>query len=139
MLYLLLLELTDEASFFNVFRYITFRIILAALTSMALWFLLGPRFIRAIKSWDIKQYVRSDGPQSHHKKTGTPTMGGLMVLGASLFSCALWTDYHSSLVRIMWEVIALFALIGLHDDYLKIKRRRNEGLSGRQKIALQSL
>ena len=138
MLYLFLLDLTDSINFFNVFRYITFRIILAALTSMALWFLLGRRFIRAIKSWDIKQYVRADGPASHHKKSGTPTMGGLMVLGASLVSCLLWTDYHSSLVRIMWEVIGLFALIGLHDDYLKIKRRRNEGLSGKQKLLLQA-
>jgi phospho-N-acetylmuramoyl-pentapeptide-transferase len=139
MLYLKLLELTDTVTFFNVFRYITFRIILAALTSMTLWFLLGRRFIQAVKSYDVKQYVRSDGPASHHKKTGTPTMGGVMVLGASFLSCLLWTDYHSSLVRIMWEIILLFALIGFHDDYLKIKRRRNEGLSGRQKLALQGL
>ena len=137
MLYLKLLELTDAVTVFNVFRYITFRIILAALTSMALWFILGRRFIKAVKDWDVKQYVRSDGPASHRKKTGTPTMGGIMLLGVSFLSCLLWSDYHSRLVRIMWEVIALFALIGFHDDYLKIKRRRNEGLTGRQKLVLQ--
>lgn len=139
MLYLLLTTLTDDINFFNVFRYITFRIILAAMTSMALWFILGPRFIKAIKKWDIRQYIRSDGPASHISKQGTPTMGGLMVLAASFFSCLLWTDFNSPLVRIMWEVIGLFALIGFHDDYLKIKLRRNKGLTGKQKIALQTV
>ena len=139
MLYLKLLELTDTHTFFNVFRYITFRIILAALTSMFVWFLFGRRFIAAIKSWDVKQYIRSDGPPSHHSKSGTPTMGGIMVLGASMLSCLFWSDHHSQLVRLMWEVTLLFGLIGFRDDYLKIKRRRNEGLTGRQKLVLQGL
>jgi phospho-N-acetylmuramoyl-pentapeptide-transferase len=139
MLYLKLLELTDTHIIFNVFRYITFRIILAALTSMMVWFLLGRRFIAAVKRRDIRQYIRSDGPASHQSKAGTPTMGGLLVLGAALLSCLFWSDYNSQLVRLMWEVILLFGLIGMHDDYLKIRRRRNEGLTGRQKLVLQGL
>ncbi|MDR1657353.1 MAG: phospho-N-acetylmuramoyl-pentapeptide-transferase [Deltaproteobacteria bacterium] len=139
MLYLKLLELTNDISFFNVFRYITFRIILAALTSMSLWFVFGKIFIGAIKRFHISQYIRTDGPQSHHVKKGTPTMGGVLVLGTSFFSCLLWCDYQSALVRLMWAVTFLFALIGFHDDYLKIKRRRNEGLTGRQKLFFQSI
>ncbi|MDR2460891.1 MAG: phospho-N-acetylmuramoyl-pentapeptide-transferase [Deltaproteobacteria bacterium] len=139
MLYRLFLELTSEVSFFNVFRYITMRIILAALTSMAFWFFLGPRFINFIKAYHLQQYIRAEGPESHQKKAGTPTMGGVMVLGAALASCMLWADIFSRLVLLMWAVIVLFALVGFHDDYLKIKRRRNEGLSGRQKLVLQCL
>ncbi|MDR0622012.1 MAG: phospho-N-acetylmuramoyl-pentapeptide-transferase [Deltaproteobacteria bacterium] len=139
MLYKFLLSLSDSVSFFNVFRYITFRIILAALTSMGLWFIFGKRFITLIKSWRVKQYIRSDGPASHMSKSGTPTMGGVFIILAALFSCLLWSDVNSSTVHLVWEVIGLFALIGFRDDYLKIKRRRNEGLTGKQKILLQSL
>ncbi|MDR1487555.1 MAG: phospho-N-acetylmuramoyl-pentapeptide-transferase [Deltaproteobacteria bacterium] len=139
MLYKLLLDLTDGLSFFNVFRYITFRIILSALTSMGIWFIFGKRFIEFIKAYHIKQYIRTDGPATHQQKSGTPTMGGVMVLLSALVSCLLWTDVFSSLVRLMWGVILLYALIGFRDDYLKIKRRRNEGLTGRQKLAAQCL
>ncbi|MDR2368801.1 MAG: phospho-N-acetylmuramoyl-pentapeptide-transferase [Deltaproteobacteria bacterium] len=138
MLYKLLLNISDSISFFNVFRYITFRIILAALTSMCLWFLFGRYFIDLIKSYRIKQYIRSDGPSSHAAKSGTPTMGGVFILLSALFSCFLWSDVFSPLVLLVWEVILLFALIGFRDDYLKIKRRRNEGLTGKQKILLQT-
>jgi phospho-N-acetylmuramoyl-pentapeptide-transferase len=139
MLYRLLIELTDGISFFNVFRYITFRIILSALTSMGLWFVFGRKFIEYIKAFHIKQYIRSDGPAAHHKKSGTPTMGGLMVLLTSLFSCLMWTDISSNLVILMWVVIILYALIGFQDDYLKVKRKRNEGLSGWQKLIAQGV
>jgi phospho-N-acetylmuramoyl-pentapeptide-transferase len=139
MLYKLLLSLSDTVSFFNVFRYITFRIILAALTSMTLWFFLGRWFIERVKKYHIRQFIRSDGPANHHKKSGTPTMGGVMLLGASLFSCILWSDVLTPLFGLVWAVILLYAGIGFHDDYLKIKRRRNEGLTGKQKIALQAL
>jgi phospho-N-acetylmuramoyl-pentapeptide-transferase len=122
-----------------VFKYITFRIILAALTSTLLWFFLGPRFIAFIKAYRVRQYIRGEGPESHQKKAGTPTMGGLMVLGASLVSCLLWVDVTARFFLPMWSVILLFAAIGFRDDYLKIKRRRNEGLSGKKKFALQCL
>jgi phospho-N-acetylmuramoyl-pentapeptide-transferase len=139
MLYQLFIWLIPDVSFFNVFRYITFRIILSALTSMALWFALGPRFIAHIKAFRIRQYIRAEGPQSHQKKAGTPTMGGVMVLGTALASCLLWADPFSRLVWLMWGVILLFGLIGFRDDYLKIRRKSNQGLSGRQKLAAQAL
>jgi phospho-N-acetylmuramoyl-pentapeptide-transferase len=138
MLYRLFLELTGEISVFNVFRYITLRIILAALTSMAAWFVFGPGFIRAVKNYRVRQYIREEGPESHRSKAGTPTMGGLLVLASAFVSCLLWADVFSSLVVIMWVVIILFGLVGFRDDYLKIRRRRNEGLSFRQKMALQT-
>ncbi|MDR3135463.1 MAG: phospho-N-acetylmuramoyl-pentapeptide-transferase [Deltaproteobacteria bacterium] len=138
MLYQFLLDMSDTISFLNVFRYFTFRIILAAMTSMLLWFLFGRKFIDFIKSYRIKQFIREDGPQSHMKKSGTPTMGGVFILVSALFSCLLWVDVKSTMAHLIWEVILLYALIGFHDDYLKIKRRRNEGLSGRQKICLQA-
>ncbi|MDR3153311.1 MAG: phospho-N-acetylmuramoyl-pentapeptide-transferase [Deltaproteobacteria bacterium] len=137
MLYRLFLELASEVSAFNVFRYITFRIILAALTSMAIWFVAGPAFIRRIKAYHIRQYIRSEGPESHQSKAGTPTMGGLLLLGAALLSCLAWADPRSGLALAMWGVILLFAAVGFQDDFLKIRRRRNEGLSSRQKLALQ--
>jgi phospho-N-acetylmuramoyl-pentapeptide-transferase len=137
MLYKILLSFSDVVSFFNVFRYITFRIILAALTSMCLWLIFGRYFIEWIKRYHIKQFIRSDGPQSHMKKSGTPTMGGAVLIMTSLASCMLWADFSSGLVHLVWTVIILFAAIGFHDDYLKIKRRRNQGLTGRQKLALQ--
>ncbi|MDR1050669.1 MAG: phospho-N-acetylmuramoyl-pentapeptide-transferase [Deltaproteobacteria bacterium] len=139
MLYKLLLSLADAASFFNVFRYITFRIILAALTSMGLWLFFGKAYIERIRRYNIQQIVRADGPKHHGKKSGTPTMGGVMILGAALFSCLLWCDVVSSLVVFVWAVILLYALIGFQDDYIKIRRRRNQGLTGRQKLVLQSL
>ncbi|MDR2611379.1 MAG: phospho-N-acetylmuramoyl-pentapeptide-transferase [Deltaproteobacteria bacterium] len=137
MLYRLFLELSSEVSFLNVFRYITFRIILASLTSMALWFLLGPAFIRKVKAFRLSQYIRAEGPESHQKKAGTPTMGGLLVLGAALASCLLWADVSSPNVILMWGVVLAFGAVGFQDDYLKIRRKRNEGLTGRQKLALQ--
>jgi phospho-N-acetylmuramoyl-pentapeptide-transferase len=137
MLYKLFLALTDDFSYLNVFRYITMRIILAALTSMAIWFFWGPRFIRSIKAYHVRQYIRAEGPESHRKKAGTPTMGGVMVLGAALMSCLLWADVTSSLVIIMWLVILSFAGVGFRDDYLKVKNRRNEGLSSKKKLTLQ--
>jgi phospho-N-acetylmuramoyl-pentapeptide-transferase len=139
MLYQLSITLIPEISFLNVFRYITFRIILAALTSMAVWFVFGPRFIAFIKAYRIKQFIRAEGPESHQKKAGTPTMGGILVLIAAFASSLMWSDLSSDLVWLMWAVIFLFALIGFQDDYLKIRRRHNQGLSGRQKLLAQAV
>ncbi|MDR2199041.1 MAG: phospho-N-acetylmuramoyl-pentapeptide-transferase [Deltaproteobacteria bacterium] len=137
MLFKLFYSLSSEISFFNVFRYITFRIILAALTSLLLWFVFGRRFIQALKSLNIRQYIRPEGPAAHQKKAGTPTMGGIFVLGSALASSLLWADMTSPLVVIMWSSILLFGAIGFADDFLKIRRKRNQGLTGKQKLALQ--
>jgi phospho-N-acetylmuramoyl-pentapeptide-transferase len=138
MLYRLLMDLSSDVGFLNVFRYITFRIILAALTGLVLWFALGARFIAMAKGFQVRQYIRPEGPAAHKKKAGTPTMGGVFVLGAALLSSLLWADVGSGLVIIMWGVVLLFGAVGLADDYLKIRRKRNQGLTGRQKLALQT-
>ncbi|MDR1037425.1 MAG: phospho-N-acetylmuramoyl-pentapeptide-transferase [Deltaproteobacteria bacterium] len=136
MLYRLFLDLSDTVSAFNVFRYITFRIILASLTSMAVWLFVGPAFIRRVKAYHVSQYIRAEGPERHQAKAGTPTMGGLLLLGGAFLSCLMWADPLSELAIEMWAVIVLFAAVGFQDDYLKVRRRRNEGLSGKQKFAL---
>ncbi|MDR2422024.1 MAG: phospho-N-acetylmuramoyl-pentapeptide-transferase, partial [Deltaproteobacteria bacterium] len=137
MLYKLFLSLINELTVLNVFRYITFRIILASLTSMVLWFVFGHKFIGLIKGFQIRQYVREDGPASHRQKAGTPTMGGIMVLACAFVSCALWADPGSRAVWLMWAVTLAYALVGFRDDYLKVVNKRNLGLSGRRKLALQ--
>ncbi|MDR2141132.1 MAG: phospho-N-acetylmuramoyl-pentapeptide-transferase [Deltaproteobacteria bacterium] len=137
MLYKIFLSLTNDLSFLNVFRYITFRIILASMTSMLLWFVFGPKFIAIIRAFQVRQYIREEGPASHKKKAGTPTMGGLMVLATAFFACLLWADPASRAVWLMWIVTFAYALIGFQDDLLKVLRKRNLGLSGRQKLAAQ--
>ncbi|MDR2404917.1 MAG: phospho-N-acetylmuramoyl-pentapeptide-transferase [Deltaproteobacteria bacterium] len=139
MLSKLFFSLSSELSFLNVFRYITFRIILAAMTALLLWFLFGRKFINLMKTFHVRQYIRPEGPSSHQKKAGTPTMGGIFVLGAALFSSLLWADPGSTLVAIMWGIILLYGLIGFADDYLKIKRQNNRGLSGKEKLLFQIL
>ncbi len=134
MLYHLFSSLTDEVTFFNVFKYLTFRSIMAAFTSMSLMFLAGPRFIAMIKNYQIQQYIREEGPPSHQKKSGTPTMGGVLLLGAALVSTLLWVDLTQPTVWLIIFSGMAFAVIGFHDDFLKIKRKRNLGLTARQKL-----
>ncbi len=137
MLYHLFSLLTDDVSFFNVFKYLTFRSILAAVTAMFVWFVMGPWFINKIKAYQIQQYIREEGPESHKKKSGTPTMGGILLLGSAFASSLLWADLTKPAV---WAVLCcglLFAVIGFQDDFLKIKRKHNQGLTGRQKLLAQ--
>ncbi|MDR3203618.1 MAG: phospho-N-acetylmuramoyl-pentapeptide-transferase [Deltaproteobacteria bacterium] len=137
MLYELFLDLSEHVSVFNVFRYITFRIILAALTSMSLWLILGSWYIKTIKSFRVNQIVREDGPRGHSSKSGTPTMGGVLLLFTSFTACLLWINWSSGYVRITWLVILLFGLVGFGDDYLKVTKKRNLGLTGKQKLMAQ--
>ncbi|MDR2340013.1 MAG: phospho-N-acetylmuramoyl-pentapeptide-transferase, partial [Deltaproteobacteria bacterium] len=132
-------RLSGEISFLNVFRYITFRIILAALTSLLFWFVFGGRFIALAKSLNVGQYIRDDGPAAHQKKAGTPTMGGVLVLGAALLATLLWADVKNGLVIVMWVIVLLFGLVGFQDDFLKLRRKQNKGLSGKQKLGLQAV
>jgi phospho-N-acetylmuramoyl-pentapeptide-transferase len=134
MLYHLFSSLTEEVSFFNVFKYLTFRSILAAATAMSIWFVFGPRFIALIKNYQIQQYIREEGPKSHQAKSGTPTMGGVLILLAALVSTLMWVDLRHSTVWLVIACGALFAALGFHDDFLKIKRKHNQGLTARQKL-----
>ncbi len=139
MLYHLFSSLTDEVTFFNIFKYLTFRSVLAAFTAMVIWFAAGSKFIALIKNYQIRQYIREEGPKSHQAKSGTPTMGGVLIMGAFLAATLLWVDLRQSSVWLIIICAALFAAIGFHDDFLKIKRKHNQGLTARQKLCGQFL
>jgi phospho-N-acetylmuramoyl-pentapeptide-transferase len=118
----------------NVLRYVPFRIIMATLTAMLLCFFLAPWFIRRLQSKQIGQIIRKDGPQTHHIKAGTPTMGGALILLAVLVSTMLWADVRNVFVMATAGVTAGYGLIGYLDDRMKIVARNSRGLPGRYKI-----
>ncbi len=124
---------------FNVFRYITFRTFTAILTAMAISLIIGPWCIRKLKELQIGQYIREDGPESHHSKAGTPTMGGLMIIFAIVVSTLLWADLRNPYVWLLILVTVGFGFVGFMDDYLKVIKKHNRGLTGRQKILGQTL
>jgi phospho-N-acetylmuramoyl-pentapeptide-transferase len=139
MLYHLLYPLHTEFSWLNVFRYITFRSIGSAVTGFLIMFLLGPFFIRWLKSQQIGQQVRSDGPETHLSKQGVPTMGGLLIVAAISLSTLLWADLHNGLIRVCLGITLFYGLIGSVDDWKKIKKKNTAGLSARGKLLLQVL
>lgn len=121
------------ANFFHVFTYVTFRVILSAITSLALALWLGPKTIRALQRWSFGQVVRDDGPKSHYCKANTPTMGGLFILASILISTLLWADLGN---RYIWAVVCittLYAAVGFADDFLKISKKNTKGLAPRWK------
>ncbi len=137
MLYWLLVPLKSVSIFFNVFRYITVRTALAWLTALLLGLLLGPLVIRWIKRRQWGQEIRSDGPASHLSKKGTPSMGGILIIGATVLPTLLWGNLSNAYVWLALGSMVLFGLIGLWDDLLKIRRKNSKGLEARQKLALQ--
>ncbi|MEW6543506.1 MAG: phospho-N-acetylmuramoyl-pentapeptide-transferase [Nitrospirota bacterium] len=139
MLYLLLYPLHTEFSFLNVFRYLSFRIIYAAVTAFLIAFVLAPPLIRKLQEIRLGQQVRDDGPKTHLAKSGTPTMGGLLILFAVLLSTLLWADVTNPYVWLVVFATAGFGLIGFVDDYLKFVRRQSKGLTATQKFLAQGL
>lgn len=137
MLYHLLYPLSSHLILFNVFRYISFRAIMATLTALVITFLLGKPLIDYLRELQIGQNIRDDGPQSHLTKSGTPTMGGVLILFAMFFSCLLWTRLDNFYVWIVLGVTIVYGLIGFYDDYLKYIRGSHKGLSGKRKLGLQ--
>jgi phospho-N-acetylmuramoyl-pentapeptide-transferase len=137
MLYALLYPLHSRMTAFNVFRYITFRTAMAAVTALAVSLILGPAWIRRLKSWQLEQFVRREGPQSHYKKAGTPTMGGLLVLAAIFSATLLWMDLGKRDVWIAVATTAALGGVGFLDDWTKVRRQNNRGLSGRGKLVWQ--
>ena len=137
MLYHLLYPLHTYLSVFNVFRYITFRTIYASLTAFFICFLLGPWLIRKLSGWQVGQYIRDDGPQSHLSKAGTPTMGGLLIVFSIVTSVLLWSDLTNYFTWIVLFVIIGYGLIGFIDDYLMQIKKRSKGLNVRNKLMLQ--
>jgi phospho-N-acetylmuramoyl-pentapeptide-transferase len=137
MLYKLFYSLHDIYSPFNVFRYITFRTALAALTALVITFIIGPWIIKKLKKHSMTQHVRDDGPRTHLNKTGTPTMGGILIISSVLISILMWGDLSNKYILIMMAAISGFGLIGLADDYLKAVKRNPKGLRGWYKFSLQ--
>jgi phospho-N-acetylmuramoyl-pentapeptide-transferase len=127
------------ASVLNVLRYVPFRIIMATITAMLLSFVLSPWFIRELQKKQIGQVVRRDGPESHHKKAGTPTMGGALILLCVLVPTVLWADVTNSFVVATAFVTAGYGLIGYIDDRRKIVKKSSAGLGGRYKLLLQAI
>ena len=131
--------LSSDYSFFNVFRYITFRTGISIFTSLGIVLLLGGPFIKYLKSSkQFDQPIRDDGPISHIiKKAGTPTFGGVLIIFSSIFTVLLWSDIKNLFVLISLFSITGFALIGFFDDYIKIKNRNSSGVSAKYKFLMQ--
>ena len=132
-------NLSREYSFLNVFRYLTFRSICGVLTSIVLFFVFAPTMIRKLSHFGIGQTVRDDGPETHLSKAGTPTMGGMLVLGAVVVTTLLWANLDNRYIWILIFVIVSFGIIGWIDDYSKLTRGNARGLSARNKFLFQSL
>ncbi|KAA0456399.1 MAG: phospho-N-acetylmuramoyl-pentapeptide-transferase [Candidatus Thioglobus sp.] len=131
--------LTQFDSGFNVLQYLTLRAILALLMALLISLSLGRFFIKKLQQYQISQTVREDGPKSHLCKTGTPTMGGILILFSFISSLLVWGNLHNSYLWIVLVTALLFGSIGFADDYLKIKRKSADGLSAKQKYLAQSL
>src|ERR1700733_5100165 len=140
MLYWLLYQVLFPAiGPFRVFRYVTTRTLFASLTSLFLCILLGPWLIGKLRQFQIGQHIREDGPQSHQKKAGTPTMGGVLIIISVVVPTLLWADLRDSYIWVALLGLVGYGAIGFVDDYSKILQRRNLGLTVRQKFAAQIL
>jgi phospho-N-acetylmuramoyl-pentapeptide-transferase len=137
MLYLWLYPLHTELSFLNVFRYLSFRIIYAAVTAFLLAFVLAPALIRKLQEIRLGQQIRDDGPTRHLAKSGTPTMGGVLILFAVVLATMLWADITNPFVWLVLFATVGYGAIGFADDYLKFVRRQSRGLYAWQKFSAQ--
>jgi phospho-N-acetylmuramoyl-pentapeptide-transferase len=137
MLYYLLYPLRNVISGFNVFRYITFRTAWAALTALVICFILGPWLIERMRQIKLGQFIREEGPKSHQQKAGTPTMGGILINVAILIPTLLWADVLNPYIWIILFVTFAYGAIGFVDDYRKLVKRRNLGLTAKQKFSVQ--
>ena len=139
MLYNVLYQFHTQVPVLNVIQYITFRTAAASLTALVISLLLGPWLIRKLREFQIGQIVRHEGPASHAPKAGTPTMGGLLILTASIVPTLLWADLLNAYIWIAVLSTAAFGAIGFTDDYLKIVRRSHHGLWPRYKMGWQAI
>ncbi|MHB8734577.1 MAG: phospho-N-acetylmuramoyl-pentapeptide-transferase [Terriglobales bacterium] len=123
----------------RLFRYLTFRCAFASLTALTISIFVGPWLIRRLKEFQVGQFIRTEGPKTHHSKAGTPTMGGVLINIAILVPTLLWADLKNPFIWIAMFSVAAYGGIGFLDDYAKLRKRRNEGLTSREKIMLQVL
>jgi len=124
---------------FRIFRYVTFRCVFASLTALLIGLLIGPFLIDRLREFQIGQYIREEGPESHQKKGGTPTMGGILICISILVPTLLWSDLSNPFVWLVMGSTLAFGAIGFADDYIKVLHKRNLGLTSMQKLALQFL
>ncbi|MCP4680719.1 MAG: phospho-N-acetylmuramoyl-pentapeptide-transferase [Desulfobacterales bacterium] len=137
MLYKLIYLLHIDISWVNVFRYITFRTVLSSLTALMICFIFGELVIDRLRARQVGQYIRDDGPPNHKSKEGTPTMGGVLIILAVIFSTLLWVDPENIYFWLVAFVMLSFGSIGFMDDYLKIIKKNSRGLSAVSKFSLQ--
>jgi phospho-N-acetylmuramoyl-pentapeptide-transferase len=137
MFFHLLYPLHEIYSVFNVFRYITFRTIYAAITALVICFVVGPWLIRKLHELQIGQTIRDDGPGSHLAKKGTPTMGGILIIFAVTISTLLWANLTVGYIWLVIMVMVGFGLIGFLDDYRKLTRQNSRGIPGKIRLAAE--
>ena len=137
MLYYLLVPLREHFFFFNVFSYFTVRTALAGITAFLLCLILGPWLIKMLKKYQLGEEIYANGPKSHLEKKGTPSMGGILIIGATIISSLLWGNLGNSYVRLAMATMVLFGLLGFWDDFLKIIKKKPRGLIIRHKLFSQ--
>jgi phospho-N-acetylmuramoyl-pentapeptide-transferase len=121
----------------NLFRYVTFRTALGSISAMFICIIIGPWLIRKLRDFQIGQHIREEGPRSHQKKAGTPTMGGVLIIISIVVPTLLWTDLRNPYVWVALFGLLSFGAIGFYDDYTKVRKKHNLGLTARQKFGLQ--
>jgi len=136
-LYWLLVPLKDYLFFFNVFRYITVRTALAGITALLITLILGPWLIKLLHRYQLGEEIRADGPKKHLEKKGTPSMGGILIIGSTLFTTLLWGNLGNIYIWIAMFTMFSFGVLGFWDDYLKIKKKAPSGLIIRRKLFIQ--
>ncbi|MDH4274179.1 MAG: phospho-N-acetylmuramoyl-pentapeptide-transferase [Gammaproteobacteria bacterium] len=126
-------------SVFNVFQYLTLRAILGVITALLIGLIVGPKMIRSLTARQIGQHIRKEGPQTHHKKAGTPTMGGALILVSIVIATLLWSDLSNRYMWVTVGVLVAFGVIGYLDDYIKLVKKDPKGLSAKAKYGLQTI
>lgn len=139
MLYHLFYPLAADIRLFNVFKYLTFRTIYAMITALLVAFFIGPWVIRRLEGLQARQVIRTDGPESHLKKQGTPTMGGVLILASIIIPTLLWSDLTNRYIWLALFIIVGYGIIGFVDDYKKVVEKNPKGLTPRQKMFWQVL
>ena len=139
MLYHLFYPLAADIRLFNVFKYLTFRTIYAMITALLVAFFIGPWVIRKLEGLQARQVIRTDGPESHLKKQGTPTMGGVLILFSIIIPTLLWSDLTNRYIWLALFIIVGYGIIGFVDDYKKVVEKNTKGLTARQKMIWQIL
>ena len=137
MLYHIFYPLATNIKLFNIFKYLTFRTIYSMITALVVCFILGPWIIRKLESLQARQVIRTDGPESHLQKQGTPTMGGVIILAAIVIPTLLWADLTNQYIWITLFITIGYGVIGFVDDYKKVVKKNTKGLSARQKMLWQ--